>query len=62
MISCVVIGGGKSGMLVSEDMIKRMKGGWVVVDVGIEEGGGVESWDDWRSDENGRFVKDGVSD
>ena len=43
LISSVLIPGAKTPILVTEDMIKTMKPGSVVVDVAIDQGGAVEN-------------------
>ena len=60
LISSVLIPGAKTPILVTEDMIKTMKPGSVVVDVAIDQGGAVETCDHCTTHDNPTFVKHGV--
>ena len=51
----------KTPILVTEDMIKTMKKGSVVVDVAIDQGGAVETCDHCTTHDNPTFVKHGVT-
>lgn len=61
LISSVLIPGAKTPILVTEDMIKTMKKGSVVVDVAIDQGGAVETCDHCTTHDNPTFVKHGVT-
>ena len=61
LISSVLIPGAKTPILVTEDMIKTMKPGSVVVDVAIDQGGAVETCDHCTTHDNPTFVKHGVT-
>lgn len=61
LISSVLIPGAKTPILVTEDMIKTMKPGSVVVDVAIDQGGAVETCDHCTTHDNPIFVKHGVT-
>ena len=52
--------GGRTPTLVTEDMIKTMKKGSVVVDVAIDQGGSIETCDHCTTHENPTFEKHGV--
>lgn len=45
VIGCVLIPGAKAPKLVSEEMVKSMKPGSVVVDVAIDQGGSISTID-----------------
>lgn len=53
-------GGAKAPKLVTEDMIKKMKKGSVVIDVAIDQGGIFETIDRVTTHDNPTFVKHGV--
>ncbi|MCP8971320.1 alanine dehydrogenase [Ectobacillus ponti] len=60
LISAVLIPGAKAPKLVTEDMVKTMKPGSVIVDVAIDQGGVVETCDHVTTHDNPTFVKHGV--
>ncbi|SNX53650.1 alanine dehydrogenase [Thermoanaerobacterium sp. RBIITD] len=60
LIGAVLIPGAKTPKLVTEDMVKNMKKGAVIVDVAIDQGGSVETIDRITTHENPYFVKYGV--
>ncbi len=60
LIGAVLIPGAKAPHLVTEDMVKRMKKGSVIVDVAIDQGGIVETIDHVTTHENPVFEKHGV--
>jgi alanine dehydrogenase len=60
LIGAVLIPGAKAPKLVTEDMVKTMKPGSVIVDVAIDQGGVVETCDHITSHDNPTFKKHGV--
>lgn len=60
LIGAVLVPGAKTPQLVTEDMIKNMKQGSVVVDVAIDQGGSIATCDHVTTHENPTFVKHGV--
>ncbi|WP_028544533.1 alanine dehydrogenase [Paenibacillus taiwanensis] len=60
VIGAVLIPGAKAPKLVTEDMIKSMKPGSVVVDVAIDQGGIIETVDRITTHDNPTYVKHGV--
>lgn len=60
LIGAVLIPGAKSIHLVSEDMVKEMKNGAVIVDVAIDQGGSIETIDRVTTHENPVYEKHGV--
>lgn len=61
LISSVLIPGAKTPILVSEEMVKTMKPGSVIVDVAIDQGGAVETCDHCTTHADPIFVKHGVT-
>ena len=60
LISAVLIPGGRTPTLVTEEMVKSMKPGAVIIDVGIDQGGAVETIDHVRTHADPCFVKHDV--
>lgn len=60
LIGAVLIPGAKAPHLVTEEMVKKMKNGSVIVDVAIDQGGIVETIDRVTTHENPIFEKHGV--
>ncbi|MGX7031267.1 alanine dehydrogenase [Vagococcus zengguangii] len=60
VIGAVLIPGRKAPKLVSEDLVKRMKPGSVIVDVAIDQGGIFETSDHVTTHENPTFIKHDV--
>lgn len=60
IIGAVLITGEKAPRLVTEDMVKEMKPGSVIVDVAIDQGGCIETIDRVTTHENPTFSKHGV--
>jgi alanine dehydrogenase len=60
VIGAVLIPGAKAPKLVSEEMIKTMKSGSVVVDIAIDQGGIFETTDRITTHDNPTYVKHGV--
>ena len=60
LIGAVLIPGAKAPKLVSEEMVKTMKPGSVIVDVAIDQGGIVETNDHVTTHDNPTFEKHGV--
>jgi alanine dehydrogenase len=52
--------GAKTPQLVTEDMVKTMKKGSVIVDVAIDQGGSIATCDQVTTHENPTFTKHGV--
>lgn len=60
LVGAVLIPGAKAPKLVTEDMVKAMKKGAVIVDVAIDQGGIVETCDHVTTHDNPTFEKHGV--
>ncbi|WP_227936927.1 alanine dehydrogenase [Alkalihalobacillus deserti] len=60
VIGAVLIPGAKAPKLVTEDMIKSMSPGSVVVDVAIDQGGIIETVDQITTHDNPTYTKHGV--
>lgn len=60
VIGAVLIPGAKTPKVVTEEMVKTMKPGSVLVDVAIDQGGAIETMDWVTSLDNPYFVKHGV--
>jgi len=60
VIGAVLVPGARAPRLVTEDMVKKMKPGSVIVDVAIDQGGCVETMDRITSHSDPIFVKHGV--
>ncbi len=60
VIGAVLIPGGRAPKLVSEDMVKTMKQGSVIVDVAIDQGGCIETCDHTTTHDQPTFEKYGV--
>lgn len=60
VIGSVLIPGAKAPVLVTEDMVKQMEPGSVIVDVAIDQGGNFETSDRITTHDNPTFVKHGV--
>lgn len=60
VIGAVLIPGAKAPKLISEDMIKSMKPGSVVVDIAIDQGGIFETTDRITTHDNPTYIKHGV--
>ncbi|KQC46513.1 Alanine dehydrogenase [Geobacillus stearothermophilus] len=60
VIGAVLIPGARAPKLVTEDMVKAMKPGSVIVDVAIDQGGIVETSDHVTTHDNPTYVKHGV--
>ncbi|HHT70576.1 MAG: alanine dehydrogenase [bacterium] len=60
VIGAVLIPGARTPVLVTEEMVKTMKPGSVIVDVAIDQGGSVQTMDRITSHSDPTFVKYGV--
>ena len=60
VVGCVLIPGAKAPKLVTEEMVKSMKPGSVLIDVAIDQGGSIESIDRITTHSDPYFVKHGV--
>ena len=60
LIGAVLIPGAKTPILVTEEMVKTMKKGSVIVDVAIDQGGSIETCDHVTTHDNPTFTKHGV--
>ncbi len=60
VVGCVLIPGAKAPKLVTEEMVKTMKPGSVLVDVAIDQGGSIETIDRITTHQDPFFVKHGV--
>ena len=60
VVGCVLIPGAKAPKLVTEEMVRAMKPGSVLVDVAIDQGGSIETIDRITTHADPYFVKHGV--
>ncbi len=60
VIGSVLIPGAKAPKLVTEEMVKSMKPGSVIVDIAIDQGGSFETTDRVTTHDNPTYVKHGV--
>ncbi len=60
LIGAVLVTGAKAPHLVSEDMVKKMSNGSVIVDVAIDQGGSIETIDRITSHDDPCYEKHGV--
>jgi alanine dehydrogenase len=60
LIGAVLVPGAKAPKLVTEEMVKSMKPGSVIVDVAIDQGGSVETIDRITTHDNPVYIKHGV--
>jgi alanine dehydrogenase len=60
LIGAVLIPGAKAPKLVTEDMVREMQPGSVIVDVAIDQGGSIETIDRVTTHANPSYVKHGV--
>ena len=60
VVGCVLIPGAKAPKLVTEEMVRTMKPGSVLVDVAIDQGGSIETIDRITTHADPYFVKHGV--
>lgn len=60
VISTILIPGAKAPKIITEEMVKSMSKGSVIVDVAIDQGGSVETVDKATTNENPTFEKYGV--
>lgn len=57
VVGAVLVPGGRTPRIVTEEMVKRMRPGSVLVDVAIDQGGSIESIDKLTDHESPYFVK-----
>lgn len=60
LVGAVLIPGAKAPKLVTEEMVKTMKAGAVIVDVAIDQGGSIETIDRITTHSDPTYVKHGV--
>ncbi|MDO5399760.1 MAG: alanine dehydrogenase [Eubacteriales bacterium] len=60
VVGCVLIPGARAPKLVTEEMVKSMRPGSVLIDVAIDQGGSIESIDRITTHSNPYFIKHGV--
>lgn len=60
VVGCVLIPGAKAPKLVTEEMVKTMKPGSVLVDVAIDQGGSIETIDRITTHKDPFFIKHGI--
>lgn len=60
VVGCVLVPGAKTPRLVTEDMVKKMRPGSVLVDVAIDQGGSIATIDRSTTHQDPFFVKHGV--
>jgi len=60
LISAVLIPGAKSPVLVTEEMVKTMEAGSVIIDIAVDQGGSIETIDRVTTHENPTYTKHGV--
>jgi len=61
VVGAVLVHGGRTPILVTEEMVKTMKPGSVIVDVAIDQGGCVETCDHPTTHSNPTYVRHGVT-
>lgn len=60
LIGAVLVAGASAPKIVSEEMVKTMKKGSVIVDVAIDQGGSIETIDRVTTHDNPSYIKHGV--
>lgn len=60
VIGCVLIPGARTPKLVTEEMVKTMRPGSVLIDVAIDQGGSIESIDRVTTHDEPYYIKHGV--
>lgn len=60
VIGAVLVPGAKAPCLVTEEMVRLMKPGSVIIDIAIDQGGSVETIDRVTTHENPTYIKHGV--
>src|SRR5699024_4454043 len=60
LIGAVLIPGAKAPQLVSEDMVKEMSAGSVIIDVAVDQGGSIETIDHVTTHDDPTYTKHGV--
>lgn len=60
VVTSVLIAGAKAPVLVTEEMIKKMKPGSVVVDVSVDQGGNIETTEHATTHDDPVYVKHGI--
>ncbi|MDN7246364.1 alanine dehydrogenase [Planococcus shenhongbingii] len=60
LVGAVLIPGSRAPMLVSEEMVKTMQPGAVIVDVAIDQGGSIETVDHITTHSDPTYIKHGV--
>lgn len=60
LVGAVLVPGAKTPQLVTEDMVKTMRKGSVIIDVAIDQGGSIATCDHVTTHDNPTFVKHGV--
>lgn len=60
VIGAVLVPGAKAPCLVTEEMVKLMRPGSVIIDIAIDQGGSIETIDRVTTHENPTYIKHGV--
>lgn len=60
LIGCVLVPGKAAPKIITDDMVKQMKKGSVIVDVAIDQGGSIATIDRVTTHDNPTYVKHGV--
>jgi len=60
VVGAVLVPGGRAPKIVSEEMVKKMRPGSVLVDVAIDQGGSIETIDKLTNHQNPYYVKHGI--
>lgn len=60
LVGAVLLPGAKAPCIVTEDMVRTMKEGSVIVDVAIDQGGSIETIDRVTTHDNPAYIKHGV--
>lgn len=60
VIGAVLVPGAKAPCLVTEDMVKEMRPGSVIIDIAIDQGGSIETIDRVTTHENPTYIQHGV--
>ncbi len=60
VIGCVLVPGGRTPKLVTDDMVKTMRKGSVLIDVAVDQGGSIPYIDKVTTHDDPYFIKDGI--
>ena len=60
VVGAVLVPGGRAPKIVTEEMVKKMRAGSVLVDVAIDQGGSIETIDKLTNHQNPYYVQHGI--